>query len=326
MCNFWDFHAQIWQFWKLTCISETAARRAKISSISNPWGREKSIHLQLLELWPSFMPFFYGNFEKWPVSWKLVPIEQKLAQFWPPGVEKQLYVQLLELSEIVYQTAIHFFQKLGRNLKAAHHRAKHMKIWALVCSMHVGIFDQAWTCQSHLRSFSALTENWAVTQKWLIVERNEQNFGSWRMYVALCFFFTLNISRSFGVIQCTFPPPKKKQTNKQSSNSKTAHRRAKRTTISALGVYVACMLVFLTLNMSRLFGVIRCTFPKIGPLLKMVHRRVKWTKFWALGVYVALCCCFFHLEHIKVVWGPSVHFASQNGVTQKRLIVERNGQ
>ncbi len=43
--------------------------------------------------------------------------------------------------------------------------------------------------------------------------------------------------------------------------SKTAHCRTKLTTIWASEVDVACMLVFLTLNMLRSFGVIRCTFP-----------------------------------------------------------------
>ncbi len=46
------FHAQIWQFWKLVCISETAAPRLKISSISTP-GVERQ---------------YMWNFGKWP-SW-----------------------------------------------------------------------------------------------------------------------------------------------------------------------------------------------------------------------------------------------------------------
>ncbi len=56
MCNFWNFgqfakfHAQIWKFWKLVRISETAARRAKISSISTPCGRKRT-YVQLLKLW-----------------------------------------------------------------------------------------------------------------------------------------------------------------------------------------------------------------------------------------------------------------------------------
>ncbi len=45
------FHAQIWQVWKWARISETAARRAKITLISTPWGRQR-VHVQLLELWP----------------------------------------------------------------------------------------------------------------------------------------------------------------------------------------------------------------------------------------------------------------------------------
>ncbi len=31
----------------------------------------------------------YGNFETWPVSRKPLPVEQKSAQFWPPGVERE---------------------------------------------------------------------------------------------------------------------------------------------------------------------------------------------------------------------------------------------
>ena len=41
----------------------------------------------------------YDNFQNRPVSWKLVPVEQTLAQFRPPGVERQLY-------QILYQTTI----------------------------------------------------------------------------------------------------------------------------------------------------------------------------------------------------------------------------
>ncbi len=33
----------------------------------------------------------------------------------------------------------------------------------------------------------------------------------------------------------------------------------------------------------------------------------------------------FDLEHVKVIWGHSVHFSENCTVTQKRLIVERNG-
>ena len=46
-----NFHAQVWQFRKSACISETAARRAKISSISTSWGK-KGVCVQFLELLP----------------------------------------------------------------------------------------------------------------------------------------------------------------------------------------------------------------------------------------------------------------------------------
>ena len=43
------FHAQIWQFEKMAHISETAASRAKISSISNPWSR-KGVYVELWQM------------------------------------------------------------------------------------------------------------------------------------------------------------------------------------------------------------------------------------------------------------------------------------
>ena len=52
---------------KLACISETTARRVKISSISTILGR-KRICVQFCQS-PSFMPK-YGNFENGPVSQK----------------------------------------------------------------------------------------------------------------------------------------------------------------------------------------------------------------------------------------------------------------
>ncbi len=50
-------------------ISETAARRAKMSSIWTLCGRKRA-YVQLLE----FL-FKYENFENWPVSLKLLPME-----------------------------------------------------------------------------------------------------------------------------------------------------------------------------------------------------------------------------------------------------------
>ena len=34
----------------------------------------------------------------------------------------------------------------------------------------------------------------------------------------------------------------------------------------------------------------------------------------------------FDLEHVKVIWGHSVHFSENWAITQNRLNVERNGQ
>ncbi len=72
-----NFYAHIWQFFKLSHIVETAARRAKISSILTTWGRNR-VYVQLLELcqWSSFMPKYY-NFENWPVSQERLLVQQK---------------------------------------------------------------------------------------------------------------------------------------------------------------------------------------------------------------------------------------------------------
>ncbi len=60
------FHTQIWQFSRSVHISETAARRAKISSISNPWVEKEYIcNFWNLGQWQGFMPK-YG-------SWKISP-------------------------------------------------------------------------------------------------------------------------------------------------------------------------------------------------------------------------------------------------------------
>ena len=76
----------------------------------------------------------YGNFKNRPVSWKLVPVEQKLAQFRPPEVERQLFQMI---------TNGYSLRKLGRSSKMAHCRVKQIETLALVgvCSTHVGIFD-----------------------------------------------------------------------------------------------------------------------------------------------------------------------------------------
>ncbi len=83
------FHAQIWQFWKMANISETAARRAKISSISNPWGR-KRVYVQLLDVLS--LAKFHGQLWQF---WKSVCISEttarraKKAQFRTPWVERE---------------------------------------------------------------------------------------------------------------------------------------------------------------------------------------------------------------------------------------------
>ncbi len=77
LADFQNFHMGMIEFQKL-----------HIYSLSTPRGR-KRVYVQLLEFGqlPSFMPK-YGNFEKWSVSRKSLPVEQYWAQFEPLGVEK----------------------------------------------------------------------------------------------------------------------------------------------------------------------------------------------------------------------------------------------
>ena len=85
------FHAQIWQYllWKSARISDTDARRAKISFILTPWGRNR-VYVQLLELWP--MAKFHAQIWQF---WKSAGISEaavhrvKISSISTPGVEKE---------------------------------------------------------------------------------------------------------------------------------------------------------------------------------------------------------------------------------------------
>ena len=119
------FHAQIWQFWKSAHISETAARRAKISSISTPWGR-KRVYVQLLELWP--MAKFHTQIWQF---WKLACISEtaarraKISSISATWGRKRLYVQLLELWQMAKFHAQKWqFWKSARISETAAHRVK----------------------------------------------------------------------------------------------------------------------------------------------------------------------------------------------------------
>ena len=68
------FHAQIWEFWKSTGISETAARRAKISSFLTPRSRE-IVYVQHLALWP--MAKFHAQIWQF---WKAARISKTAAR------------------------------------------------------------------------------------------------------------------------------------------------------------------------------------------------------------------------------------------------------
>ncbi len=105
-----------------------------------------------------------------------------------------------------------------------------------------------------------------------------------RYVTCMLVFLTLNMSRSFGVITCTF-------LKKTSITQKRLVVERNGSWVS--GVYVACMLVFLTLSMSRSFGIILCTFRKKERNSKAAHRREKWTQILPLGCMHVACVLTF---------------------------------
>ncbi len=109
------FHAQIWEVRKLARILETAARRAKKAQFWLPGvERDYMCNLRTYGHLLSFMPQ-YGNFEIRAVSWKQLHIEREWAQFRLHGVERGLYVQLLELCPLArFHAQIWQFWKLAR--------------------------------------------------------------------------------------------------------------------------------------------------------------------------------------------------------------------
>ncbi len=50
-------------------------------------------------------------------------------------------------------------------------------------------------------------------------------------------------------------------------------------------------------------------FQKLGRNSKTANRTAKRTKLWALGGGYVECMFDFDLEHVKVIWGHSVHFS-----------------
>ncbi len=75
----------------------------------------------------------------------------------------------------------------------------------------------------------------------------------------------------------------------------------------ALGVYVACVLVFLTLNLSRSLMVIWCMFRKKGANSKTAHCRVKRMKIWGV------CSMPLFLPLFIVIWGHLMYFSEKGG-------------
>ena len=65
--------------------------------------------------------------------------------------------------------------------------------------------------------------------------------------------------------------------------------------------YDACTWVLLTLNMSRSFSVIWCTFLKIGHNLEMTHHRATWTKIQAASAYLVCTWVVLTLNRFQFI-------------------------
>ncbi len=94
------FHAQIWQFWKSALISATAACRAKMSSISTPWGR-KRVYVQHLALWlmAKFADAQIWQFWKWARISGTAAHRAKISSISTHWDREGLYVQLLNFGQ-----------------------------------------------------------------------------------------------------------------------------------------------------------------------------------------------------------------------------------
>ena len=84
------------------------------------------------------------------------------------------YIGIFDLEHVKVIWVIWFtFLTKGDNSKTAHRRAKRIKLWAsgvyVVCVWVLLTLDMSSSFWGHLAHFS---KNWAITRKWLIVERN----------------------------------------------------------------------------------------------------------------------------------------------------------
>ena len=78
---------------------------------------------------------------------------------------------------------------------------------------------------------------------------------------------------------------------------------------------MACLLGFLTLTgLLRSFGAL---FRKKGRNSKTGYRRVKQDENVGLGSVCITHGGIFYLEHVKIIWGHSVHFSKHLTVTEK---------
>ncbi len=98
--------------------------------------------------------------------------------------------------------------------------------------------------------------------------------------------------------------------------SKIVYRRVKWKTIWTSLVYVVCIWVPLTLNLSGSFWSCSVHFPQTGNV-----RERNWQKFGSGGGNDRHMNTS-DLEHVKVIWGHSVKFFENWTLTQKSLFIE----
>ncbi len=123
-----------------------------------------------------------------------------------------------------------------------------MKIWASWVYVEYILVFLTLTMMSiishlGLPVFAALFTKLARNSKTAYLrERNGQKFGPRGVCMHIDFFFNLKYQGHLGVIQCIFP--------REGCNPKMAHHGVKPMKIWSSGVYVVCIWVILTLNMS----------------------------------------------------------------------------
>ncbi len=119
------FHAQIWQFWKLPSISQTAAHLPKLSSVSTPFGKKESTRATSGRLANGQLSCpNMAIFENGPGILETAARGAKISSIATP-CRKRVYVQLLKIWPMTkFHAQIWQFWKSASISETAARRAK----------------------------------------------------------------------------------------------------------------------------------------------------------------------------------------------------------